>query len=136
MLLELKQVYRGTNNLEWYSPDMITTSNGYLNVTLENHQWQGLDFKGGLMSSWNKFCFTGGYFVGECTTISNLNYCLNFPTPKANVSLPGSSKVYGLWPAVWAMGNLGRAGFGASLDGTWPYTYVSIDSFYRISTVG
>lgn len=27
----------------------------------------------------------------------------------------------------WAMGNLGRAGYGASLDGTWPYTYDSCD---------
>lgn len=43
----------------------------------------------------------------------------------ANISLPGSSKVYGLWPAMWALGNLGRAGYGASLDGTWPYSYVS-----------
>lgn len=24
-------------------------------------------------------------------------------------------------PAVWAMGNLGRAGYGGSLDGMWPY---------------
>ncbi len=29
----------------------------------------------------------------------------------------------GLWPAVWTMGNLGRAGYGASLDGMWPYSY-------------
>ncbi|KAB5589699.1 Beta-glucan synthesis-associated protein SKN1 [Ceratobasidium theobromae] len=100
--------YWGTNNLEWYSPDMITTSNGFLNVTLDKHQWRGKDYKGGMMSSWNKFCFTGGYFV-------------------ANVSLPGTSKIFGLWPAVWAMGNLGRAGYGASTDGTWPYTYDSCD---------
>ena len=52
----------------------------------------------------------------------------------------------GLWPAVWTMGNLGRAGYGASLDGMvrifytylifrtehfphmqWPYTYDSCD---------
>ena len=25
------------------------------------------------------------------------------------------------------MGNLGRAGYGASLDGTWPYTYDACD---------
>lgn len=34
---------------------------------------------------------------------------------------------HSLWPAVWAMGNLGRAGYGGSLDGTWPYTYDSCD---------
>lgn len=31
--------------------------------------------------------------------------------------LPGANNVLGLWPAVWTMGNLGRAGYGASLDG-------------------
>lgn len=34
---------------------------------------------------------------------------------------------HSLWPAVWTMGNLGRAGYGGSLDGTWPYTYDSCD---------
>jgi len=24
----------------------------------------------------------------------------------------------GFWPAIWTMGNLGRAGYGASLEGT------------------
>lgn len=27
----------------------------------------------------------------------------------------------------WTMGNLGRAGYGASLEGMWPYTYDSCD---------
>ncbi len=35
----------------------------------------------------------------------------------ASVQLPGINNIVGLWPAVWAMGNLGRAGYGASLDG-------------------
>ena len=76
------------------------------------------------MSTWNKFCFTGGLV-------------------ETAVSLPGLSNVAGLWPAVWAMGNLGRAGYGASLDGMvsftnslgrdytdvsqWPYTYDACD---------
>lgn len=59
-------MFRGTNNLEWYSPDTVTTSNGYLNITLEKVKWRGLEYKGGLIMSWNKFCFTGGYFVGKC----------------------------------------------------------------------
>ena len=25
--------------------------------------------------------------------------------------------IVGLWPAIWTLGNLGRAGYGASLDG-------------------
>ncbi|CAE6443354.1 hypothetical protein ACGC1H_006125 [Rhizoctonia solani] len=100
--------YWGTNNLEWYSPDMITTGNGHLNITLAKENWRGMEYKGGMLTSWNKFCFTGGYFV-------------------ANISLPGSSKVFGLWPAMWALGNLGRAGYGASLDGMWPYSYDTCD---------
>ncbi|KAJ3981074.1 beta-glucan synthesis-associated, partial [Lentinula detonsa] len=51
-----------------------------------------------MMSTWNKFCFTGGLF-------------------EASVMLPGINNVVGMWPAVWAMGNLGRAGYGATLDG-------------------
>ncbi|KAF8603602.1 beta-glucan synthesis-associated [Ceratobasidium sp. AG-I] len=100
--------YWQTNNLEWYSPDQVTTANGLLNFTLSKEKWRGMDYKGGLISSWNKFCFTGGYY-------------------EVNVSLPGLSTVYGLWPAIWAMGNLGRVGYGASLDGTWPYTYDTCD---------
>ena len=46
----------------------------------------------------NKFCFTGGYV-------------------ETAVQLPGANNVLGLWPAVWTMGNLGRAGYGATLDG-------------------
>lgn len=33
------------------------------------------------------------------------------------VQLPGLNNVIGMWPAVWAMGNLGRAGYGATLEG-------------------
>ena len=33
------------------------------------------------------------------------------------MTLPGLNGVAGLWPAVWGMGNLGRAGYGASLEG-------------------
>lgn len=52
-----------------------------------------------MMSTWNKFCFTGGYI-------------------EASVVLPGVNNILGLWPAIWTMGNLGRAGYGASLEGT------------------
>lgn len=59
--------YWGTNNLEWYDPEQLTTVDGKLKVTLSKStpKYHGLDYKGGLMSTWNKFCFTGGYFEGE-----------------------------------------------------------------------
>ncbi|CAE6479476.1 hypothetical protein ACGC1H_005368 [Rhizoctonia solani] len=100
--------YWSTNNLEWYDPAQVTTTGGSLRIELSAKHEHGLNYTGGMLSSWNKLCFTGGYI-------------------EANVSLPGSSKTYGLWPAVWTMGNLGRAGYGASLEGTWPYTYDSCD---------
>ena len=68
-----------------------------------------------MMSTWNKFCFTGGAFL-------------------ASVTLPGSPSVAGLWPAVWAMGNLGRAGYGASLDGMWPVRLSVLFSLFVLST--
>ncbi|THG97039.1 hypothetical protein EW026_g4893 [Hermanssonia centrifuga] len=33
----------------------------------------------------------------------------------------------GLWPGVWTMGNLGRAGYGATTEGMWPYSYAACD---------
>ncbi|KAF5357204.1 hypothetical protein D9756_006626 [Leucocoprinus leucothites] len=104
--------YWGTNDLEWYDPQQATTKDGYLHLTLDqvddpadNHD---LNYRSGMIQSWNKFCFTGGII-------------------ETSVRLPGSNVAPGLWPAVWTMGNLGRAGFGASLEGTWPFSYDSCD---------
>ncbi|KAJ7182667.1 beta-glucan synthesis-associated protein [Mycena crocata] len=100
--------YWATNNMEWYDPSAVTTANGSLKIALSTKPSHGLDYEGGLVTTWNKFCFTGGLLV-------------------AAVTLPGTNNIHGLWPAFWAMGNLGRAGYGATLDGTWPFTYDSCD---------
>ncbi|KZP15520.1 glycoside hydrolase family 16 protein [Athelia psychrophila] len=100
--------YWSTNNLEWYDPAAITTKNGSLEITLSEKKTHGLNYQGGMMSTWNKFCFTGGLV-------------------ETSVMLPGAPNIMGLWPAVWAMGNLGRAGYGATLDGMWPYSYDACD---------
>lgn len=100
--------YWQTGNMEWYDPAAVTTKDGSLQITLSEKETHGLNYEGGMVSTWNKFCFTGGLI-------------------EASVILPGASNVVGLWPAVWTMGNLGRAGFGGSLDGMWPYTYDSCD---------
>ncbi|KAG6918340.1 hypothetical protein DXG01_015199, partial [Tephrocybe rancida] len=39
----------------------------------------------------------------------------------------GSPLAPGLWPGVWSMGNLGRAGYGATTEGMWPYSYDTCD---------
>ncbi|KAL0956987.1 hypothetical protein HGRIS_003087 [Hohenbuehelia grisea] len=100
--------YWQTNNMEWYDPAAITTKDGHLKVTLSQKETHDLHYQGGMMSTWNKFCFTGGLI-------------------ETSVILPGVNNVVGLWPAIWAMGNLGRAGYGASLEGMWPYTYDTCD---------
>ena len=91
-----------TVDLEWYDPSQITTKDGHLVITMESvadiTQNHGLQYKSGMLQSWNKFCFTGGLV-------------------EASVVLPGANNVLGLWPAIWTMGNLGRAGYGASLEG-------------------
>ncbi|KAJ7595546.1 beta-glucan synthesis-associated [Mycena floridula] len=100
--------YWQTGDLEWYDPEAVTTKDGALQITLSKKQTHDLDYEGGMVSTWNKFCFTGGLIL-------------------ASVRLPGANNVFGLWPAVWTMGNLGRAGYGASLEGMWPYSYDSCD---------
>jgi len=100
--------YWQTDNLEWYDPSTIITKDGALEITLSEKPNHNLNYSSGMMTTWNKFCFTGGILL-------------------ANVSLPGVNDVFGLWPAVWSMGNLGRAGYGASLEGMWPYTYDACD---------
>lgn len=58
----------------------------------------------GMVQSWNKFCFTGGYV-------------------EFSVKLPGTAQQSGFWAATWLMGNLGRAGYYPSLEGMWPFSY-------------
>jgi beta-glucanase (GH16 family) len=88
----------------FYNHSMVWTRDGYLhiNTSSEQTQWKGFnpykkkydifhkDFKGGMIQSWNKFCFSGGIV-------------------EISVRLPGQYDVGGLWPAFWLMGNLGRA---------------------------
>ncbi|KAH8080230.1 glycoside hydrolase family 16 protein [Filobasidium floriforme] len=100
--------YWTTNNLEWYDPRAVTTEGGSLKITLSRTPNHGLNYTGGLINSWNKFCFTGGYV-------------------EASISLPGTSDVYGLWPAFWLMGNLARPSYGGTTDGMWPYSYDTCD---------
>ncbi|KAL1950818.1 hypothetical protein VTO73DRAFT_5942 [Trametes versicolor] len=100
--------YWPTGDIEWYDPKQITTENGKLVITLEEAENHDLNFRSGMLQTWNKFCFTTGYI-------------------EVKVSLPGSPQAPGLWPAVWTMGNLGRAGYGATTEGTWPYSYDACD---------
>ncbi|CEH12770.1 hypothetical protein CBOM_00733 [Ceraceosorus bombacis] len=90
--------YWGTGDYEWYDPSAVTTEGGNMVITMIEHAHRNMNFRSGMVQSWNKFCFTGGHI-------------------EFRVRLPGAHDIPGLWPAAWTMGNLGRAGHGASTEG-------------------
>ncbi|KAI0321090.1 beta-glucan synthesis-associated [Amylostereum chailletii] len=100
--------YWQTVDVEWYDPAAVSTANGALELTLSKKSTHNLDYQGGMVTTWNKFCFTGGLI-------------------EAAVTLPGAPNILGFWPAVWTMGNLGRVGYGATTEGLWPYSYDACD---------
>lgn len=89
---------------KWYDPDAVTTKDGVLEIRFDNFVNHGLNFRSGMIQSWNKLCFTGGRI-------------------EASISLPGRGDTSGFWPGFWTMGNLGRPGYAATTDGMWPYSY-------------
>ncbi|KAJ9300854.1 CAZyme family GH16 [Paecilomyces variotii] len=99
--------YGVTMDLEWYDPDAITTKDGVLEIRFDAFQNHDLNYRSGMLQSWNKLCFKGGRL-------------------EASISLPGRGDTEGFWPGFWAMGNLGRPGYAASTDGMWPYSYEDI----------
>lgn len=101
--------YGATQDMEWYDPDAVTTYDGTLQLRLDAFPNHGLQYRSGMLNSWNQLCFKGGVF-------------------EISVSLAGPSGVPGLWPGAWTMGNLGRPGYLATTDGIWPYTYNSCDA--------
>lgn len=90
--------------LQWYDPDAVTTKDGALNIRFDAFQNHGLNYRSGMLQSWNQMCFQGGHL-------------------EASISLPGRGDTIGFWPGFWAMGNLGRPGYASSTDGLWPYSY-------------
>ncbi|KAH0834148.1 beta-glucan synthesis-associated protein-domain-containing protein [Lanmaoa asiatica] len=102
--------YWGTNDLEWYDPAAVTTKNGALAITLSkqdpatNHN---LTYRSGMVSDISAVAFSSmmidRVLIACVWTVSDI---------------VGKG---------WTMGNLGRAGFGASLEGLWPYSYDSCD---------
>lgn len=100
--------YGATKDLEWYDPDAVTTYDGVLELRLDKFPNHGLQFRSGMLNSWNQLCFKGGIF-------------------EISASLPGPGGIPGLWPGAWTMGNLGRPGYLATTDGMWPYTYQGCD---------
>ncbi|KAK0543449.1 beta-glucan synthesis-associated protein [Tilletia horrida] len=101
--------YGATQDYEWYSPEAINTTGGNLVIALEAMEIHNLNFRSGMLQSWNKFCYQGGYI-------------------EFSMLQPGDRETMGYWPALWMMGNLGRPGYLGSTEGLWPYSYDSCDT--------
>ncbi|KAL3422415.1 hypothetical protein PVAG01_06571 [Phlyctema vagabunda] len=95
--------YGVTQDLEWYDPDAASTEGGTLNLKFDAFQNHNLNYRSGMLQSWNKLCYKGGRI-------------------EVSASLPGQA-ITGFWPGIWTMGNLGRAGYAATTEGLWPYSY-------------
>jgi hypothetical protein len=87
-------------------PSMISAADGKLNLEAHMQKFAGADYLGGQLSSWNSFCFQGGYL-------------------EVRYKLPGQprEKAHGIWPAIWVMGNLARDVYPSSVESIWPFTY-------------
>ncbi|KAJ5753459.1 uncharacterized protein N7511_007612 [Penicillium nucicola] len=96
--------YGVTADKEWYDPDAVTTSEGTLQLRFDHFENHELQYRSGMVQTWNKLCFKGGRL-------------------EASMSLPGDGHIEGFWPGFWAMGNLARPGYAATTDGLWPYSY-------------
>ena len=59
--------YRATADLEWYHPNQITTKSGKLSILMENVANHGMQYRSGMLQSWNKFCFVSGYIEVSMT---------------------------------------------------------------------
>lgn len=101
--------YDATKDLEWYDPDAVTTTNGYLELKMDAFENHNLFYRSGMLQSWNKMCYTQGIL-------------------EVSSMLPNYGNISGLWPGIWTMGNLGRPGYLASTDGVWPYSYQECDA--------
>lgn len=101
--------YAATKDLEWYSPQQVSTANGTLKLRMDAFRNHDLYYRSGMLQSWNKLCFTQGLL-------------------EVSANLPNYGSISGLWPGMWTMGNLGRPGYMATTDGVWPYSYEACDA--------
>lgn len=103
--------------LHYYNSSKVTTRSGNLVIetAAEDASWIEHDMNGtehpftrnytsGMVTTWNKFCFTGGLV-------------------EISFQLPGRPHQGGLWPAFWQLGNLARPSYLETTDSIWPWSY-------------
>ncbi|KAJ0397503.1 hypothetical protein ATCC90586_003768 [Pythium insidiosum] len=90
----------------YFLPQAVQVDEGNLIITTTKpkKKYRGAEYVSGSLQSWNKFCYTGGFV-------------------EVRAILPGKWGIPGTWPALWIMGNIGRATFLGSQEGTWPWSY-------------
>ena len=59
--------YLSTADVEWYDSSQVYTANGSLHIRIDNAPTNGMSYRSGMLQSWNKFCFTGGYIEVSLT---------------------------------------------------------------------
>ena len=52
--------YGATMDIEWYDPDALTTGDGVLQIRFDAFENHGLNYRSGMLQSWNKLCYKGG----------------------------------------------------------------------------
>ncbi|KAG6610049.1 putative glycosyl transferase family 48 protein [Phytophthora cinnamomi] len=99
---------RDTTNMgqHYFLPQAVQIDKGNLIITTSKpkERYRGTKYVSGSVQTWNKFCYTGGFV-------------------EVKAILPGKWGIPGTWPAIWLMGNLGRAPFLGSLEDTWPWSF-------------
>lgn len=113
----------GGGSQQFYNSSFVTTTEKgmmKLSTKIGKTEWTRFDkvkkewskesslFNSGMIQSWEKFCFTGGIL-------------------EVDIILPGDPFIGGLWPAVWMLGNLGRATYLASTNNIWPWSFDKCD---------
>jgi hypothetical protein len=113
----------GGGSQQFYNSSFVTTTEKgmmKLSTKIGKTEWTRFDkvkkewskesslFNSGMIQSWEKFCFTGGIL-------------------EVDIILPGDPFIGGLWPAVWMLGNLGRATYLASTNNIWPWSFDTCD---------
>ena len=91
-----------------------------------------LSFRSGMLQSWNKFCFTSGYIEVSITLPGPDSNTQGYVSVVLNFMRSCVPDILFQWPGAWTMGNLGRPGYRATTDGTWPYSYVITSSLLPI----
>ncbi len=86
------------------SPTMIRKANGSVIIRAQKQRYQGAEYLGGQLTTWNRMCFQGGYL-------------------EVRYKNPGSWGLDGLWAAIWTMGVLVRDNFMVRNLNIWPYSY-------------